>query len=386
MQRPKLLSWVLIACLCMSGCSLPQITAESRIFLNLELEFVGDFSLPQTSYEGTTVGGISALTYDQKRDRIYALSDDRQKPRFYTLALNLNQADQLENITVDNVTILKDQQAQPVAPNVLDPEGIGLMPEGQLWLSSEGVDPQSPPILAAFEQDTGVWQAQLKLPSHFLPALESEEAELPPQGISDNRGFEALALSPEGDRVFTATELPLIQDFNDEDSDPEFYSRFLHYLVGDVRPLLISEYLYPLEPPTLGSGLNGLTELVSVDSAGHFLTLERSYSPLSGFNARIFQIATAGATDTSTTDQLELPLQGVNPIFKQSLLNLKNLDLPLTNLEGMMLGPTLSDGSRSLLLVSDNGFEAEQPTQFLLFRLQQKPQQISSTTVQSLMI
>jgi hypothetical protein len=372
----------MVACLFLYGCSLPQVTAESRIFLHLELEFVGDYTLPQTTFAGTTVGGISALAYDRQRDLIYALSDDRQQPRFYTLALNINEADKIANITVEGVTLLQDQQDQAVAPQILDPEGVGLTPKGQLWISSEGVQALSPPILASFDLTSGRWQEQLKLPSHFLPTPEIDEPDtsepLSPQGIADNRGFEALAMSPEGDRLFTATELPLLQDVNPDDSDPKFYSRLLHYLVGDVRPLLISEYLYPLEPPTLGAGLNGLTELATIDSGGHFLSLERSFSPLSGFNAQVFQIATGGATDTSRLDKLALPLQGVNPVFKQPLLNLKDLNLTLSNLEGMMLGPTLSDGSQSVLLVSDNGFDVGQPTQFLLFRLDNSLQSLSS--------
>lgn len=363
------LSWVLVTCLFLCGCSLPQVTAESRTFLNLELEFLGNAELPQATFDGTTVGGISALTYG--RDRIYALSDDRQRPRFYTLALKLNAADQLETITVEAVTLLKDQRNQPIAPQILDPEGMGLTPQDQVWISSEGVHTKSPPLIAAFDLATGTWQDQLQLPGHFLPALKTEGAEAP-QGIADNRGFEALALSPQGDRVFTATELPLIQDFSPDESNPERYSRLLHYLLVDVRPLLIAEYLYPLEPPTLG--INGLTELLSIDSGGHFLALERSFSPLSGFNAQIFQITAAGATDTSDLERLETPLQGVNPMLKQPLLNLRDLNLTLSNLEGMTLGPTLSDGSSSLLVVSDNGFAAEQPTQFLLFRLRQNAQ------------
>jgi hypothetical protein len=51
------------------------------------------------------------------------------------------------------------------------------------------------------------------------------------------------------------------------------------------------------------------------------------------------------------------------------LLNLKQLDIRLDNLEGMTLGPRLPDGSQSLLLVSDNNFNSLQITQLLLFRL-----------------
>ena len=41
--------------------------------------------------------------------------------------------------------------------------------------------------------------------------------------------------------------------------------------------------------------------------------------------------------------------------------------LTLDNIEGMTLGPRLPDGSRALLLVSDNNFTPGQVSQFLLF-------------------
>jgi len=41
----------------------------------------------------------------------------------------------------------------------------------------------------------------------------------------------------------------------------------------------------------------------------------------------------------------------------------------LDNFEGICLGPRLEDGARSILLVSDNNFQAAQRTVFLLFRL-----------------
>ena len=43
----------------------------------------------------------------------------------------------------------------------------------------------------------------------------------------------------------------------------------------------------------------------------------------------------------------------------------------LENFEGMGFGPPLPDGSRTLLLVSDDNFSQRQRTTFLLFRLTQ---------------
>lgn len=56
-------------------------------------------------------------------------------------------------------------------------------------------------------------------------------------------------------------------------------------------------------------------------------------------------------------------------VKKKLLLDLKELGILLDNLEGMTLGSRLPDGTQSLLLVSDNNFNSEQVTQFLLFRL-----------------
>lgn len=375
----------LICCvLLLTGCDLPQVTAEARIFLNLSLDYLGDYQLDQTEFDGTQVGGISAITYDRKRNRIYAVSDDRAQPRFYTLSLQLNQSNparpQIETLNLDSVTLLKDEQAQPYAVDQLDPEGLALTPQGTLWISSEGVSRrQSPPALIEFDLQ-GQWQQQLTLPKQFLPILAAEDNPDPlPHGVDDNRGFEALTLNPEGDRIFTAIEAPLQQDYPETQSEKEtqLYNRLLHYWIGEPQPEFLANYLYPLQPADLLKGINGLTELLTVDSGGHFLSLERSYSPLGGFSAEIFQITTALARDTSKIDPLPNDLTGITPIQKQLLLDLKQLKIPGSNLEGMTWGPLLADGSPSLILVSDNNFESDQPTQFLLFRLRQDRQLVS---------
>ncbi|WP_299402859.1 esterase-like activity of phytase family protein [Acaryochloris sp. IP29b_bin.148] len=384
----KLLRWMLplLCCVLLVGCSLPQVKAEDRVFLNLSLDYLGDYQLYPTEFDNTPVGGISALTYDRKRDRIYALSDDRTQPRFYTLQLQLDQSNpdrpQLKTLTLEDVTLLKDEQAQPYAVDQIDPEGLALTPQDTLWISSEGVAwRQSPPALMEFDRQ-GQWQQQLPLPKHFLaiPATD-DNPDPPPHGIDNNRGFEALTLSPEGDRIFAVTEAPLQQDYPDpqleDPEEPRFYNRLLHYWLGEPQPQLLAEYLYPLQPAGLLKGINGLTELLSVDNGGHFLSLERSYSPITGFNAQIFQITTALARDTSKLDQIPTELAGITPIQKQSLFELKQLRMPVSNLEGMTWGPVLADGSPSLVLVSDNNFDADQPTQFLLFRLRQNRQRVS---------
>lgn len=98
------------------------------------------------------------------------------------------------------------------------------------------------------------------------------------------------------------------------------------------------------------------------------MALERAFG-LRGFNVRLYQLATGGATDTSTLASLRNP-EGIAPIRKQLVYDFAQAPFAVDNLEGMTLGPRLPDGSQSLLLISDNNFEPDRPTQLILLRLQ----------------
>jgi hypothetical protein len=369
----------------LSGCDLPQVKAEDRLFLPIALEFLGEYQLPKTDFEGVPVGGISAIAYDRSRDRLYALSDDHGAVgpnRFYTLKLNLDRSDRnqptLTNLEVESVTVLKAEDGSPYSANHLDPEGIALSPRNTVFISSEGfASTDIPPAVEEFDLTSGQWIQALPIPDRYIPGEVETEAGNTEKGIFNNLGFEALTVNPVGMaspmvepfRLFVATESALAQDLDPTGSDPSVRTRFLHYLVGEDQITLISEHYYPLTPDPLGTVLNGLTELVVLDQGGHFLALERTFG-LQGFNASLYQLATGGATDTSGLFSLKGDLSGTQPIRKQLLLNLQDLGITLDNLEGMALGPRLPDGSQSLILVSDDNFRDDQVTQFLLFKLQ----------------
>ncbi|HEY9639630.1 MAG TPA: esterase-like activity of phytase family protein [Coleofasciculaceae cyanobacterium] len=377
----RALALVLISlALLLPACSIPQVKAEDRLFLDLSVEFLGAYQLPQRSFQETPVGGLSGLTYDRQRDRFYAISDDRseQAPaRFYTLKLNLKPAPQigLDTVEIEKVTTLTGEDGQPYAENTVDLEGIALSPRQSLFISSEGVSREGiPPFIDEFDRETGQWQGRLPIPQRFLPGLVADH----PVGVQDNLGFESLTINANGSvdgrlepfRLFTATESALEQDLPESAAAQPAPTpvRFLHYLVGDSQTTLLAEHLYRVEPTPLGT-TRGLSELLTLDQGGHFLSLERSFGLLSGFGSELFQIATGPATDISGVASLKGDSPGTTPIYKRSLLNLQDLGIPLDNLEGMALGPRLSDGTRSLLLVSDDNFNPAQVTQFLLFRI-----------------
>jgi hypothetical protein len=143
----------------------------------------------------------------------------------------------------------------------------------------------------------------------------------------------------------------------------------MHYLIGNIaRPMVVTEHLYLLDPAPNGAIRHGLTDLLTVDTGGHFLALERSYTLLGG-SAKIYQAATSAATDTSGIATLKGDVSRIDAVQKKLLADLSELGIYLDNLEGMTFGPRLPDGSQTLLLVSDNNFNEIQLTQFLLFRL-----------------
>jgi hypothetical protein len=355
----------------LSGCDLPQVRAEDRIFLNLSLDFLGEYRLPtESQLEETRIGGLSGLTYDRTQNQFYAISDDRSQyapARFYTLKL-ATQANlpQLAQVEVTGVTLLKNQQGQPYPTNSLDPEGIALTPSRTVFIASEGVKDQAPPFVDQFDLK-GAWTQALNLPDYYLANPDSQA---PAQGVGSNLGFEALTLNPSGDRLFVATESTLLQDVDPNYTGP-IRSRVLHYLVSDLKPILVSEHLYALEPTPAGATFHGLVELLALDNGGHFLSLERTFTPGQGVTAKLFQVNTGSASNVSTLAILKGDLAGIQPVRKQPLFDLTQLGLTLGNLEGMALGPILSDGSQSLLLVSDDNFNPKEPTQFLLFRFNQ---------------
>ena len=397
-HRQKFGSWILAgtvslgALLCLVGIAIfltscsPAIPGEvsSRIFNKLSIEYIGAYQVPNDlMVKNTRVGGLSGLTYDRQRDRFYAISDDRgeQAPaRFYTLKLNLDKTNpqqvKFKQVDITDVTLLKNSNGETYPRGETDTEAIALTPQSSVFISSEGDRNKNiPPFINEFDLKTGKVKQALPIPQRYLPNTESK------RGVQNNLAFEGITLSPTGTlpasgealRLFAATESVLMQDkevtkVGNNGKIPGAKNRWLHYLISD-RAEIISEHLYQLDSPPLGAIEHGLPEIQSIDTSGHFLTLERSFG-LFGFRAKLFQTTMAGATDTSKIASFKGNTT-IQPIQKQLAFDLQQLNIYIDNLEGMALGSRLPDGSQTLLLVSDNNFSSRQITQFLLFKFKQ---------------
>jgi hypothetical protein len=356
--------------------------ASDRNFLNVSLDFINEYKLPKQIFENTPVGGLSGLAYDRFENVFYAVSDDRSEfapARFYALQLKFNpDQPQLDDVEVVGVNILKDKKGNPYPQGEVDPEGIALTGDRTVLIASEGVtSKQIPPFIDEFDLLTGKQLRSLPIPSRYLfepdqkgSRIAKTEIKPEPQGVRNNLGFESLTVvrDSQGDpyRVFAITEEALAQDTQADIQQPS-ESRFLHYLVGNMSPLVIAEHRYPVEAIAPPINQRGVNEIIAIDRGGHFLTLERSNGN-DGLSAKIWQIFTGDANDTSAIKSLRTS-PNLRSIRKKLVLDLADLKIKLDNLEGMAIGPKLADGSQSLILVSDDNFSDKQFTQFLLFRL-----------------
>ncbi|MFF7542964.1 esterase-like activity of phytase family protein [Streptomyces canus] len=350
----------------------------------VRLDFLGERELPNAmAFQGTTVGGLSAISYEAKSGTYYVISDDRSQTgsaRFYTAHVDFTDGT-LKGVELtgthpwlrpDGTTFPPTSTATAtVAP---DPEGIAVDPrDGTLVWTSEGeriVASDGPALLGdpwiRRATTTGAYTGQLPLP----PQLHMNSQEFGPRR---NQTLEGVTFTPDGRRIVTAMEDPLYQDGDDPTPEHGALTRITVHDAHTGQPL--AQYAYPLEPlfaaPPAGStDTNGVSDIVAL-GRDRFLVLERaSIYTDNNWKARIYLVDLHGATDVLGRDSLTDPsAHPVRPVRKTLVTDLSDVPGPtrVDNVEGITLGPRLPDGRRTVVLVSDDNFATRQTTQFIAF-------------------
>jgi hypothetical protein len=253
-----------------------------------------------------------------------------------------------------------------------DPEAIRVSPRGTYFVSEE-----YGPSIDEFDS-SGAMVRRFKVPERFACMNPSErpEDEMPPKtraGRQANRGFEGLALLPDGHTLVAALQSPLIQDGGLGPAPKNQRTGVnVRFLSLDTRSGATKEHVYQLEDAS-----HGVNELLALED-GSLLVLERDGNP--GESAkfrRVFVARLDGATDVSGIDALPesgLP-EGVSAMRKTTLVDFMSPEFKLAGsempekLEALAMGPTLKDGRRTLIVVSDNDMIAERPSVFWVFAL-----------------
>jgi 3-phytase/alkaline phosphatase D len=314
-----------------------------------------------------TIGGLTGITYDDANDVYYALSNDGS---LSTLKIDLSDGHLDDgDITILEKTPLTDENGDPLSPTDVNLGGIALTDTGTLIITSEG---DTDPLIDPFVNDFSLGGQQfgaLPVPAKFLPTADQSS------GVRNWFGFEGATISPNGRHLYVATENALFQDGPAapvEDGSP---ARIIKY---DLHTRdVVAEYQYFTD---------GLVDLVAIDNSGTLLTLERSTLPddvISIFAPplTLFEVKTQLATDIQGIDGLlaadgnpfgvdpGVPYDVDAPAIKEKIREF-NAGFALSELSGMALGPTLPDGTQSLILVTDNwGGAADDSTEILAFSI-----------------
>lgn len=356
-----------------------MIAAGSAQAASFDLRFIGQQTLPTgTLYQGTNVGGLSGIDY-LGGGQYVAISDDRsqQNPaRIYTIDLGLTEA-AFTGVSFTSTTSLKTPAGTTYPALSIDPEAIRVLSNGNYIYTSEGDVNAGVDTFIREATPTGAYVRDLPVPAGFQQSGPAGTT-----GPRQNLAFESVTLGSNGGRIITATENALRQDGPTASLGIGSPVRILSLDAATGLPT--SQFVYNVAPvanpttPPGGFATNGLVELLDL-GGGKLLAVERSFvsgfttpSSATGNSIQIYEIDTAGATDVSGL--ASLIGQSYTPVTKTLLLDLDTLGIPLDNIEGITLGEILPNGSRSLILVSDNNFSATQFTQFLAFEVTAVPE------------
>ena len=217
-----------------------------------------------------------------------------------------------------------------------DSEGIALTPSGSgVWVADEVAS-----SISEFSLSDGSKAGAVAVPAIYRPA-----------NVQGNFGLESLTYG--ADALWTGNEEALRTDGALSSTTAGSWVRIQKFAGPDLAP--VEQYAYRTDPiaelsPFTDAERSGLVDMVALPD-GRVLGLERELGGfLPVFRSRIYLIDFSGATDVSAL--LSLADGGFTAVGKTLLWQGY---FAFLNFEGIALGPQHSDGSYSLLMVSDDG-------------------------------
>ena len=359
------------------------------------------------------VGGLGgALAYSGHDQVFYAVPDrgpgageTTYEERIYTMDLGLKKNGDKYTLEpkITATHVLREATGHPLtgdaaafdavnshASHRRDSEAVRVASNG----TSVFIADEYGPFIDQFDISSGKLLRDIPVPNKFHIDYPSkyirEELNRNLIGRQSNRGFESLAITPDGNRLITMVQDPLIQDC-DRDAEHKLIGVHNRILDIDLKSGSVKEYVYPLESPK-----NGVSEILAINDH-QFLVLERdSKAGAEAKDKRLYLIDLNGATDVhgfkSLSDKgltTEQETGTARPVFVQKrpfldLLSFGIRDVP-EKFEAIAFGSDLEDGRHVLVLSSDNDFSAAENTRYFAFAIDRtdlpdfQPQKIATT-------
>jgi hypothetical protein len=261
-----------------------------------------------------------------------------------------------------------------VLGRALDPEGFVVNPMNGKFLVSDEYGPS----VYEFNRD-GTLARTFTTPANLIPRNDSNQPNFASdtgntKGRVSNRGFEGLAISPDGKFVYAMLQSAML----DEGAGNGVFNRIVKfdYATGQA----VAQYAYKMEGSNQGRGISALVAL----NDHEFLVLERNNrgvgvsSDMSSPNKKVFTIDLTGATDVTG---LNLTTDAFTPVTKSSTPFI-TIDANTIaafggrvpeKWEGLTIGPRLSDGQFVILAGTDNDFSVTQNANGIQFDVYYNP-------------
>ncbi len=354
------------------GCARQRTATSTAPSAPDDVALAAERILPPTpDPTGLRFGGLSGMVSLRDGRELLAISDDSDNSRVFRLRVTDTPAWNVERVA----TIPLESNTSAFAR--LDPEGIALTAEGHMLISSEGIsteDARLPPSITEFSPD-GRFIRKLPVRPRYIQNPTGPLV----TGVRSNANFESLTTTSDFSRLFTATEVSLLQDGDGDPFSTAPRTRILEYARSRDGYQPAREFAYDLDPlpkPVfpVRFAVNGLVELLALTGT-ELIAMERAFIESEDQSAtinriRLYRISLAGASDISEWDTLS-GHGPVTPVRKVLLADLKGLEglsprlANLDNFEGLAWGPPGRNGVRPLIVVSDDNFNAGQVTAFL---------------------
>ena len=254
------------------------------------LKFLNEYIIPfNYQFQNTTVGGLSGIDYNPKKNEYYFISDDRSDKnpaRFYVARILINNY-KIDSVIFSNTTFLKDQ-SENFYPNskqdpfhTPDPEALRFDPktnkfiwssEGERIVNSQKTILENP---AVTETDSkGNFLDTFELPRQVV--MSSKE-----YGPRQNGVFEGLTFTDDCNSLLVSVEEPLLQDGPAAGTgDSSGICRIIKFNMTTKKAM--AEYAYKIDPvahPPLTPGgfkINGIPDILSIGK-NQLLVIERSF-------------------------------------------------------------------------------------------------------------
>jgi len=340
-----------------------------------------------TTVNNGRVGYFSDIYYDTNRNEWWGLSDrgpgggtlsyDTRVQRF---SLDINQnTGAISNFQIKQTVIFNNAGAglTGLAPNPanllgnsMDPEGFVINPKNGNFLVSDEYGPS----IREFNRN-GKFIRSFTTPANLVPKVgaSTDYNSLPPAlttGREPNRGFEGLAISPDGKFAYAMLQNGAIQDGWSDASGSAVRGSYTRIVKFDTDTgLAVGQYAYKLESSGQGRGISAIVAI----NDHEFYVLERNNrgigvgATIGSPDKNIFKIDLAGATDVTN---MNLPATGsVAGAVTKDLTKFIDLDANVLaalgnkspeKWEGLAIGPKLADGSFMMLAGTDNDYSVTQ--------------------------